>query len=48
MVLATHDDCKKDPQSFEKLLDDAEKPLYLGCLKFMKLFALVKLYNLKA
>ena len=33
---------------FGRLLEDAEKPLYLGCMKYTKLSALVKLYNLKA
>ena len=29
-------------------MKDAEKPLYPGCRNFTKLFALIKLYNLKA
>ena len=29
-------------------MNDAKKPLYPGCRKFTKLFALVKLYNPKA
>ena len=33
---------------FGRLLEDAEKPLYLGCMKYTKLSALVKLYDLKA
>ena len=35
-------------QTFEKLLEDAEIPLYDGCTKFTKLSALVRLFNLKA
>lgn len=37
-----------DPKEFEKLLNDAEKPLYEGCSKYTKLSMVVKLYNLKA
>ena len=34
---------------FEKLLSDTEKPLYEGCPNnYTKLFAIVRLYNLKA
>ena len=36
-----------DPQVFGRLLEDAEKPLYPGCMKYTKLLALVQLYNLK-
>ena len=36
-----------DPQVFGRLLEDAKKPLYLGCMKYTKLLTLVKLYNLK-
>ena len=38
---------QKIQNEFEKLLNDAEKPLYEGCKKFTKLSTLVKLYNLK-
>ena len=48
MVQAAHDDCKNDPEFYETLLEDAQKPLYPGCRNFTKLSALVKLYNLKA
>ena len=48
MVQAAHDDCQNDPELFARLLKDAEKPLYPGCRKFTKLFAMIKLYNLKA
>ncbi|XP_057779975.1 uncharacterized protein LOC130998576 [Salvia miltiorrhiza] len=37
-----------NPSKFIKLLEDAEKPLYPGCVKFTKLSAIVKLFNLKA
>ncbi|KAL6327729.1 hypothetical protein AAG906_024698 [Vitis piasezkii] len=47
MVEAAQDDCKANPKLFERLLEDAEKPLYPGCKNFTKLSALVKLYNLK-
>ncbi|KAA0053557.1 hypothetical protein E6C27_scaffold190G001230 [Cucumis melo var. makuwa] len=47
MVEIAHEQYSKDPSSFEKLLNDAEKPLYEGCKKFTKLSTLVKLYNLK-
>ena len=48
MVKATHDDFQADPEFFKKLLNDAENPLFSGCRKFTKLFALAKLYNLQA
>ncbi|RVW24082.1 hypothetical protein CK203_091324 [Vitis vinifera] len=47
MVEAAQDDCKANPKLFERLLEDAEKPLYPDCKNFTKLSALVKLYNLK-
>ncbi|KAA0039737.1 hypothetical protein E6C27_scaffold2373G00020 [Cucumis melo var. makuwa] len=47
MVEIVHEQYSKDPSGFEKLLNDAEKPLYEGCKKFTKLSILVKLYNLK-
>ena len=48
MVNAAQVNCMNDPQVFGRLLEDAEKPLYPGCMKYTKLSALVKLYNLKA
>ncbi|KAI5402887.1 hypothetical protein KIW84_050473 [Lathyrus oleraceus] len=36
------------PEMFERLVSDAEKPLYDGCTKFTRLSAVLKLYNLKA
>ncbi|KAK9289837.1 hypothetical protein L1049_007997 [Liquidambar formosana] len=47
MVQAAHDNYTSDPKLFEKLLEDADKPLYPDCKKFTKLSSLVKLYNLK-
>ncbi|KAA0042871.1 hypothetical protein E5676_scaffold108G00910 [Cucumis melo var. makuwa] len=47
MVEIAHMQYSKDPSGFEKLFNDAEKPLYEGCKKFTKLFTLVNLYNLK-
>ncbi|KAA0041019.1 uncharacterized protein E6C27_scaffold125G002470 [Cucumis melo var. makuwa] len=47
MIEVAHEEYSKDPNEFEKLLNDAEKPLYEGCKKFTKLSTLVKLYNLK-
>ena len=44
MVQVAQEDCKNDPKSFQRLMKDAEKPLYLGCRNF----AFIKLYNLKA
>ncbi|KAA0040158.1 transposase [Cucumis melo var. makuwa] len=47
MIEVAHEEYSKDPNEFEKLLIDAEKPLYEGCKKYTKLSTLVKLYNLK-
>ncbi|XP_031737559.1 uncharacterized protein LOC101205266 [Cucumis sativus] len=47
MIEVAHEEYSKDPTEFEKLLIDAEKPLYEGCKKYTKLSTLVKLYNLK-
>ena len=43
-----HEDFTGNPKSFQKLIEDAHKPLYKGCKKFTKLLALVNLFNLKA
>ncbi|XP_073317253.1 uncharacterized protein [Primulina huaijiensis] len=48
MVHGAYDSYAENPKQFHKLLEDAEKPLYPGCVKFTKLSTLVKLYNLKA
>ncbi|KAA0047739.1 transposase [Cucumis melo var. makuwa] len=47
IIEVAHEEYSKDPNGFEKLLIDAEKPLYEGCKKYTKLSTLVKLYNLK-
>ncbi|KAL0549237.1 hypothetical protein IC582_013718 [Cucumis melo] len=47
MIEVAYEDYPKDPNEFEKLLNDAEKSLYEGCKKDTKLSTLVKLYNLK-
>lgn len=47
MVNDAFDTCNGDPQSFETLLKDAEKPLFPGCVKFTRLYALIRLYNIK-
>ena len=47
MVHAAYES-SENPDQFIKLLEDAEKPLYVGCTKFTKLSAIVQLYNLKA
>jgi hypothetical protein len=36
-----------DINQYQKLIEDARKPLYPGCTSFTKLLATVKLYNLK-
>ncbi|KAI3496562.1 hypothetical protein L1887_38927 [Cichorium endivia] len=38
----------EDYEKFQQLFEDAEKPLYTGCMKFTKLSAVLKLFNLKA
>ncbi|KAK2634437.1 hypothetical protein Ddye_029229 [Dipteronia dyeriana] len=35
---------KEDPKSFQSLLEDAEKPLFLGRTKYTKLFALIMMF----
>ncbi|GKB24016.1 hypothetical protein Tco_0863417 [Tanacetum coccineum] len=48
MVNATKDNFDEDDLvKFQKLLLDAEKPLYKGCPDFTKLSVIVKLLNLK-
>ena len=47
MVKAAHGDFHADEEIFNKLMQDAEKPLHLSCIKFTKLSGLVKLYNRK-
>ena len=45
---ALEEDLEDCPKMFERLVSDAEKPLYDGCTKFTRLSAVLKLYNLKA
>ena len=45
---ALEEDLHDCPKMFERLVSDAEKPLYKGCAKFTRLSAVLKLYNLKA
>ena len=45
---ALEGDLKDCPEMFERLVSDAEKPLYDGCTKFTRLSVVLKLYNLKA
>ncbi|KAL4020410.1 hypothetical protein IC575_019186 [Cucumis melo] len=47
IIEVAHEEYSKDLNEFEKLLNNAEKPLYEGCNKFTKLSTLVKLYNLR-
>ncbi|KAL6350674.1 hypothetical protein AAG906_028127 [Vitis piasezkii] len=47
MVEAAQDYYKANPKLFERLLEDAEKPLCPNCKNFTKLSTLVKLYYLK-
>ncbi|KAK9049104.1 hypothetical protein SSX86_031930 [Deinandra increscens subsp. villosa] len=37
-----------DQENLQHLFNDAEKPLYIGCVNFSKLSAVLKLFNLKA
>lgn len=37
-----------NPEKFQKIIAEAEEPLYKGCLKFTKLSAVVTLFNEKA
>jgi hypothetical protein len=36
------------PEIFKNLGNDSNVPLFLGCTKFMKIYVVFKLYNLKA
>ncbi|KAA0063907.1 transposase [Cucumis melo var. makuwa] len=47
MVQNVRDQFSEVPNTFDNMFDDAKKPLYLGCKRFTKLSALVRLYNLK-
>src|ERR1051325_11330088 len=41
-------DLQDCPKMFERLVSDVEKTLYKDCTKFTRLFAVLKVYNLKA
>lgn len=43
-----HDVYVDNPNHFHKILEEGEMPLYSGCDQFTKLYATIKLYNLKA
>ncbi|TYK00090.1 uncharacterized protein E5676_scaffold596G00420 [Cucumis melo var. makuwa] len=47
MFKSAHDKSCNRSNAFDTMFDDTKKPLYLGCKKFMKSSALVRLYNLK-
>ncbi|KAL4580337.1 hypothetical protein LXL04_016527 [Taraxacum kok-saghyz] len=43
-----YDIADDDYDNFQELFDESEKPLYDGCMKYTKLSAVLKLFNLKA
>ncbi|KAL0559470.1 hypothetical protein IC582_004081 [Cucumis melo] len=47
MFKSAHAESCNRSNTFDTMFDDTKKPLYLGCKKFTKLLALVRLYNLK-
>ena len=47
MVNDAYKDCAVNPKAFKELLEQAEKPLYPGCINFTKLGTLVSLFNIK-
>ncbi|KAA0061183.1 transposase [Cucumis melo var. makuwa] len=47
MFQSAHDESCNTSNTLDTMFDDAKKSLYLGCKKFTKLLALVRLYNLK-
>ena len=47
MVNNAYKDCAADPKAFKELLEQAEKPLYPGCINFTKLGILVSMFNIK-
>ena len=48
MVQSVNESVLGDIEGFQKLLENAKKPLYKGCTKYTKLSATVKLFNIKA
>ncbi|XP_026439258.1 uncharacterized protein LOC113337940 [Papaver somniferum] len=47
MVQAAHEEFTGDPDSFQKLIEDAEKPLYPSCSSHTKVSTLIRLFNIK-
>ncbi|KAK7266896.1 hypothetical protein RIF29_19556 [Crotalaria pallida] len=48
MAVVLEEDLRDCPEMFERLMNDAEKPLYDGCTQFNKLSTVLKLYKLKS
>jgi len=48
MIRDVEDEINERPHVLERLLSDAQKPLYPGCTKYRRLSGLLKLFNLKA
>ena len=48
MADAVEEELRDCPKMFDRIKSDATTPLYEGCTKFMRLSAVLKLYNLKA
>ena len=48
MIHAVNENALGDIEGFQKLLEDAKKPLFKVCTKFTKLSVVVKLFNIKA
>ena len=46
MIHDAYEQCHNNPKSFRDILEDAEKPLYVGS-KYSRLSGLMKLYNVK-
>ena len=47
MVLDAKENFMDRPKILDGLKNDAETPLYVGCSKFTRLSAVLRLYNLK-
>ena len=47
MVNDAYKDCAANPKAFKELLEQAKKPLYLGCKNFTQLGTLVSLFDIK-
>ena len=46
MIHDAYEQCDNNPKCFRDILDDVEKPLYVGS-KYYRLSGLMKLYNVK-